>query len=93
LPAWVTLVVVNNDEDPQYAGRGAALASEITDMLAGLDLPQVKSIRRLDEFVELMPALVTKMQRQFLRRFPRLDPPGPWLADEASTVYPWEGDR
>jgi FxsC-like protein len=77
LHEWVTPLVVVNQSDPQYAEGGAALSTRTTDMLMRAGAHRVRRAREVDEFVQLMPALVSETRRQYLRNAAVFPPKGP----------------
>ncbi|MEV6365375.1 TIR-like protein FxsC [Micromonospora musae] len=77
LRPWVVPIVVTDGEDPQDATRHAA---EVADVLHNAGVRQVKRASSVQEFVDLMPALVTEARRQYLKHgpvteFPEAEPP------------------
>ncbi|MDG4808495.1 TIR-like protein FxsC [Micromonospora sp. WMMD1120] len=67
LREWVVPLVVTDDDDSQDATEWA---TEVTQLLHDVGLPQVKRACNVPEFVDLMPALVTEARRQFLKYGP-----------------------
>ena len=76
LPVWVLPLVVVDSDDPQYAERGATLADEVGTMLSDAGVPRTRSARQVQEFVDVMPGLVTEARRQYLKHGPVYPPPG-----------------
>ncbi|MET7750822.1 TIR-like protein FxsC [Micromonospora sp. NPDC005367] len=77
LRPWVVPIVVTDGDDPQDAARHA---ETVADLLQNAGVPQVKRARSVQEFVDLMPALVTEARRQYLKHgpvteFPEAEPP------------------
>jgi FxsC-like protein len=70
LPQWAVPLVVVNADDPQYRERGAELASEVMAMLSRAGGPLGESVGQVKEFVEIMPVLVTRARRHFLKNAP-----------------------
>lgn len=77
LHEWVTPLVVVNQNDPQYAEGSAALGTRITDILLRTGAHRVRRAREVDEFVQLMPALISETRRQYLRNATVFPPKGP----------------
>ena len=96
LHEWATAVVITNHVDPEYDGRGEALATEVAGMLNYNEIGQTNGPRRfshareVEEFIQVMPTLVAQTRRMFLRHGPVFPPKGantdpPWLLnDDAS---------
>lgn len=76
LPKWVIPLVVLDKNDPEYAERGLGLGREVTDILSPSGVPRVRQAREVEEFVHLMPSLVTEARRQYLRNAPVFPPKG-----------------
>jgi FxsC-like protein len=97
LRSWVTVVVVTNQVDAEFAGRGATLAADITGTLnaAGFSATgigqdpnarRVWNVRDVEDFIAMMPTLVARTRRRFLQQGDLYPPKGtgtqpPWLQD------------
>ena len=90
LGEWVTIVIVTNETDPEYAARGAALVDEVTGMLAaaGIDHEDgsrhVAFVHDVEEFIPMMRMLVVQTRRAYLRYGDTFPPKGP------SVDAPWD---
>jgi FxsC-like protein len=79
---WVVPLIVFDENAPQpddsaaEPGIGAQLATRMTAMLADGGVANPKTVGRLRDFVDVMPALVTKARQRFLKRGPISVPPG-----------------
>jgi FxsC-like protein len=69
---WVTVLVVADADDPQYAEHGAELRAAVTEMLTRAGAPRVQHANGVAEFERLMPRLVTEVRRRYLRNAPTL---------------------
>ncbi|GAA0930708.1 hypothetical protein GCM10009558_108120 [Virgisporangium aurantiacum] len=76
LPEWVTLLVVADRDDPAGDARGAALRERLLRILGEPGANRVKRVGEVEEFVQLMPALITEARREFLRKAPVFPPKG-----------------
>jgi FxsC-like protein len=70
LPAWVIPLIVVNEDDPQYLTRGASLADEAAAILLAADARRPERVGQVSEFVRIMPSLVAKARRQYLKHAP-----------------------
>ncbi|MET7880441.1 TIR-like protein FxsC [Micromonospora profundi] len=90
LPEWVVPLVVTDENDTQDVTRWA---TEVKQLLQGGGLSQVKHARSMQEFVDLMPALVTEARRHFLKHGPMVpfespSKPIPSLRDPEAPAVP-----
>jgi len=77
LHEWVTPLIVVDQDDVHGSARGAVLAAEVTDTLARAGAVRVKRARQVNEFVELIPTLISEARRQYLKHGPVFPPKGP----------------
>ncbi|MEV4756102.1 TIR-like protein FxsC [Micromonospora sp. NPDC049559] len=77
LPQWAIPLIVTDARDPRNAERGARLAKRVTDMLAASGRPRTMQVRNLQDFVQVMPGLVTEARRQYLKNAPVFPPDQP----------------
>jgi FxsC-like protein len=70
LPPWVIPLVVVNEDDPQYVTRGAGLADEAADILLAAGARRPERVGQVGDFVRIMPGLVAKARRQYLKNAP-----------------------
>jgi FxsC-like protein len=72
LPDWVTVIVLADEHDPQYAERGRELVVEAVDMLARAGAHRAPADPRSAADLEsAMPMLVMQARRRFLHSRPR----------------------
>lgn len=74
---WVPLVVVADEQDPQYRERGAALARDTTDMLLRSGDLNVRTLHSADEFQRLAAKLVNEARSRYLDHLPTRSPNNP----------------
>jgi FxsC-like protein len=77
LHQWVTPLLVADEDDPQYAESGAALDGQVTDRLHEIGAHRVRQSLKAEQFVQLMPSLVSEARRQYLKHAPVFLPKGP----------------
>jgi FxsC-like protein len=83
LGAWVTIVIVTNQADPEYVPRGAELSHEVAGMLGAAGIDQEDGSRRVtfahdvEEFVPMTRMLVVRTRRAYLRYGDTFPPKGP----------------
>lgn len=77
LPGWVMPLVVVDKSDPQFDERGADLARDVTDMLLASGVSRVRAVQEMEQFVHLMPSLVTEARRRYLKLGPAFPPKVP----------------
>lgn len=75
LPSWVRPLVVVNEATPDST-RADRLAAEAVDMLLRAGVAKPVRVSQLQEFVDVMPTLVTEARRQFLKHGPVSPPAG-----------------
>jgi FxsC-like protein len=75
LPDWVTPLLVADRGDPEYAGRGTALTTEVADRL-GAQGRRVRRILNVEQLVRVMPSLINDTCRRFLKNAPVSLPKG-----------------
>jgi FxsC-like protein len=68
LPEWVTTIVVVDQNDTQYDDdRGMKYEEVVLSMLDRVGVVRVTSARGVGEFVQLLPSVIAKARRQYLR--------------------------
>ena len=77
LHEWATPVILANQNDHGYGARATELADAVTDMLHQAGATRVKRAREVEEFIQLLPSLVTEARRQYLRHAEVVPPKGP----------------
>jgi FxsC-like protein len=75
LPPWVRPLVVVDEAAPDST-RADRVAAETVDMLVRAGVAKPARVSQLQEFVDIMPTLVTEARRQFLKHGPVSPPPG-----------------
>ncbi|MGN9906275.1 TIR-like protein FxsC [Phytohabitans sp. LJ34] len=70
LPEWVIPLIVADEEDPEYLARGAKLAGTAADILYAEGGRRPERVGQLSEFVRIMPSLIAKARRQYLKNVP-----------------------
>ncbi|BCB85355.1 TIR-like protein FxsC [Phytohabitans suffuscus] len=75
LPPWVRPLVVVDEAAPDST-RADRLAAEAVDMLLRAGVANPARVSQLQEFVDIMPNLVTEARRQFLKHGPVSAPGG-----------------
>jgi hypothetical protein len=75
LPPWVRPLVVLNDAAPSFT-RADHFAREMVAMLGRAGVANPERVGQLQDFVDIMPTLVTEARRQFLKHGPVSSPPG-----------------
>ncbi|BEL03519.1 hypothetical protein Q0Z83_017100 [Actinoplanes sichuanensis] len=68
LHRWVTPVLVADQSDPRYPGRGAELLAEAQARLQGLGAARVYHALDVEQLARLMPSVVSEARRHFIRR-------------------------
>jgi FxsC-like protein len=99
LPQWAIPLIVVDEDDQQTARRGNQLAARVADMLAAAGRPRAKRVGRLQEFVQVMPGLVTEARRQYLKKAPVFPPDRPRTprrrlggAESSDSSHAWKRD-
>ncbi|MDQ7903252.1 TIR-like protein FxsC [Phytohabitans sp. ZYX-F-186] len=70
LPDWVVPLIVVNEDDAQHTARGEGLADEAAAILFAADARRPERVGQVSEFVRIMPSLVAKARRQYLKNAP-----------------------
>jgi FxsC-like protein len=73
LPPWVMPLLVI-DDGARESTRGTQIVREAVAMLVRAGVPEPQGVGRMQEFVDIMPTLVTEARRQYLRHG-RVNPP------------------
>jgi FxsC-like protein len=101
LREWVTPVVLADQNDARLGERATKLADEVGDMLRRAGVHRVRRAREVEEFVQLLPSMVSDARRQYLRNAELIVPPkGPHVGrprlvdrDAPTFVENWEERR
>ncbi len=95
LGSWIKPLII---VDTKREARGASLSDKVAGMLSEFKITSWSLARQVDEFVDLMPAVVSQTRWLFLRDGPIHPPEGQpvehgRLADDKPETSPWEKGR
>jgi FxsC-like protein len=98
LPTWALPLLVVDKNDPQYGQGGAGLADAVSDMLIKVEVAPPRRAREVEEFVRIMPGLITEARRRYLKKAHVFPPTGPRrkrprLIDRTSLEPPEKADE